>query len=105
MSDEALLRQLIGQVASLDGRVGSLTDKLDEVSTSIQERRSLIDRRISGLEERVRVIELTGAEGRTIPSMLKDHETRLRTLESIRWQLLGVAFVGSALGSILLKLL
>jgi hypothetical protein len=104
-ADEVLLRQLIGQVASLDGRVGNLTDKMEEISQSIQDRRSHVDRRISGLEERVRVIELMGAEGKTIPDMLKDHEGRIRSLESIRWQILAVAFMGSGLGTVVIKLL
>ena len=103
-ADEVLLRQLIGQVASLDGRVGNLTERFEEVSATIQERRTHEDRRISGLEERVRVIELSGAERRTLPEMLHDHEARIRSLESIRWQILALAFVGSGLGSVVLKL-
>ena len=93
--DHAMLRDLIGKVMTVDS-------KLDQAMILIGERRrhaDSLDDRIREVEHRLHAIEILGAEGKSIPGMLKDHEGRIRGLEAIRFQLLAYAFAGSVIGA------
>ena len=96
--DEALLRTLIGQVSALATKVEAIAGSLDERVSERRQHADGLEHRLVALESRVRAIELTGAEGKTMPESVRDHERRLRTLESMRWQLLAIAFLGSGAG-------
>jgi len=96
--DEALLRQIMGQVGALTAKVEAIGVSLEEKVGERREHANGLEARVVALGDRVRAIELIGAEGKTIPSMVSDHERRIRFLESMRWQILAMAFVGSAVG-------
>jgi len=94
-SDDALLRQiLVGQ--------GELKGEIMEMKTLVSERRrhaDNLDVRVESMENRVRSLELQDAEAKGIPDSVTDHESRIRSLESMRWQLLAVSFLGSGIGA------
>jgi len=94
-SDDALLRKILVGQAELKGEIM-------EMKQLVSERRrhaDTLDVRVESMESRVRSLELQDAEGKNMPDAVRDHEGRIRTLESMRWQLLAVSFLGSGVGA------
>ena len=100
-ADETLLRDLMTGQEELRGDVKAIMGM-------VKERRRHgdgVDGRLLDLEERIRALELNDAGGKDMPTHLKDHEGRIRSLENIRWQILAVAFLGSGVGGAIVWIL
>lgn len=100
--DEALLRELLTKTAAIDVKLEQLASVTSEAQIERRKHTAAQERKIGALEERVRLLEVHDARGESMPEMVKDHESRIRSLEAIGLKLLATILVGTAVTQALL---